>query len=77
MEGGKRLTGTVRIQGSKNAALPVLAASVLIPDTCVFQNVPYITDIGCMENLLQSTGAVLEKREAVRELCIDARNIRE
>ena len=77
MEGGKRLTGTVRIQGSKNAALPVLAASVLIPDTCVFQNVPYITDIGCMENLLRSTGAVLEKREAVMELCIDARNIRE
>lgn len=77
MEGGNRLTGTVRIQGSKNAALPVLAASVLIPDTCVFQNVPNITDINCMENLLKSTGAVLEKKEKRQELRINAVDIQE
>lgn len=77
MEGGKRLSGTVQIQGSKNAALPVLAASVLIPDTCVFKNIPYITDINCMENLLQSTGAVLEKKEETHELLINAVNIQE
>ena len=77
MEGGKRLTGTVRIQGSKNAALPVLAASVLIPDTCVLKNVPYITDINCMENLLKSTGAVLEEGENDHELRIDSANIQE
>lgn len=77
MEGGNRLTGTVRIQGSKNAALPVLAASVLIPDTCVFQNVPNITDINCMENLLKSTGAVLEKKEERQELRINAVDIQE
>lgn len=77
MEGGNRLTGTVRIQGSKNAALPVLAASVLIPDTCVFKNVPDITDIDCMENLLKSTGAVMEKKEEIQELRINAVNIKE
>lgn len=77
MEGGNRLTGTVRIQGSKNAALPVLAASVLIPGTCVFQNVPNITDINCMENLLKSTGAVLEKKEKRQELRINAVDIQE
>lgn len=77
MEGGKRLTGTVCIQGSKNAALPVLAASVLIPDACVLKNVPYITDISCMENLLKSTGAVLEEQENAHELRIDSANIRE
>ncbi len=77
MEGGKRLAGTVRVQGSKNAALPVLAASVLIPGTCVFKNVPYITDINCMENLLQSTGADLEKKEAAHALRINAVNIQE
>ena len=77
MEGGNRLTGTVWIQGSKNAALPVFAASVLIPDTCVLKNVPYITDINCMENLLKSTGAVLEERQNAHELRIDSTNIRE
>lgn len=77
MEGGKQLEGTVRIQGSKNAALPVLAASILIPDTCILKNVPCITDIGCMENLLESTGVVLEKREEAHTLRINAVNIKE
>ncbi len=75
MEGGNRLTGTVQIQGSKNAALPILAASVLIPDECVLKNVPCITDIDCMGNLLKSTGAVLDWQE--HTLLIDAENIRE
>lgn len=77
MEGGKPLEGSVHIQGSKNAALPVLAASLLIPDTCILKNVPYITDINCMENLLKSTGAVLEEKEGVHGLSINAQNIRE
>lgn len=77
MEGGKQLEGKVHIQGSKNAALPVLAAGILIPDTCIIRNVPNITDINCMENLLESTGAVLEKNEEAQTLCINAVNINE
>lgn len=77
MEGGKQLEGKVHIQGSKNAALPVLAAGILIPDTCIIRNVPNITDIKCMENLLESTGAVLEKNEEAQTLCINAVNINE
>lgn len=77
MEGGKQLEGKVHIQGSKNAALPVFAASLLIPDTCVLKNVPDITDINCMENLLESTGAVLEKNKEAHELRINAVNIKE
>lgn len=78
MEGGRRLEGRVHIQGSKNAALPVLAASVLIPDTCILKNVPYITDINCMESLLKSTGAVLEENgKETHKLRINAVNIRE
>lgn len=77
MEGGKQLEGKVHIQGSKNAALPVLAASILIPEACSLKNVPNITDINCMENLLKSTGAVLEKNEEAQTLCIEATNINE
>ena len=77
MEGGKQLEGKVHIQGSKNAALPVLAASILIPEACSLKNVPNITDINCMENLLESTGAVLEKNEETQTLRIEAININE
>lgn len=77
IEGGHRLEGKVRIQGSKNAALPVLAASILIPDTCTFKNVPYITDINCMENLVESTGAVIRRRTGEHIVEIDAQNIKE
>ena len=77
MEGGKQLEGKVHIQGSKNAALPVLAASILIPEACSLKNVPNITDINCMENLLESTGAVLEKNEEAQTLRIEAININE
>ena len=77
MEGGKQLEGKVHIQGSKNAALPVFAASLLIPDTCILKNVPDITDINCMENLLESTGAVLEKRAGAHTLQINAETITE
>ena len=57
MEGKKPLGGRIRIQGSKNAALPILAACMLIPGKCVLRNCPDITDIECMCNLLKSTGA--------------------
>lgn len=77
IEGGKKLEGKVHIQGSKNAALPMLAASLLVPGTCILKNVPNITDINCMENLLESTGAVIEKKEKAHELRINAMNINE
>lgn len=77
MEGGKQLEGKVHIQGSKNAALPVLAASILIPEACSLKNVPNITDINCMENLLESTGTVLKKNEETQTLRIEAADINE
>ena len=59
MEGKKPLDGRIRIQGSKNAALPILAACMLIPGKCVLRGCPDITDIECMFNLLKSTGAAV------------------
>ncbi|MCD8038225.1 MAG: UDP-N-acetylglucosamine 1-carboxyvinyltransferase [Lachnospiraceae bacterium] len=77
MEGGNSLRGKICIQGSKNAALPELAASLLIPGVCVFKNIPGISDIECMENLLRSTGAYLEERKEAYELSVNAADIRE
>ena len=45
IRGGHRLEGSCRIQGSKNAALPILAAAVLCPGRCELMNVPRLSDV--------------------------------
>lgn len=54
--GKKPLSGTVEIHGSKNAALPILAATILCEQPCRIENVPAISDIFNMQSLLMSTG---------------------
>lgn len=56
IDGGIPLQGQVRIQGSKNAALPVLAATILIHGKSYIDNCPKITDIFQMQTLLESVG---------------------
>lgn len=54
--GGNFLRGETKIQGSKNAVLPILAASLLVKGTCVIKNCPRIADVYLMQNLLQELG---------------------
>ncbi len=54
--GGNFLRGETKIQGSKNAVLPILAASLLVRGTCVIKNCPRIADVYLMQNLLQELG---------------------
>ncbi len=54
--GGKKLSGEIEVAGSKNAMFPLLAASLLTDEECVFTNVPEITDKGAMVALLQDLG---------------------
>ena len=56
IQGGVALQGKVRIQGSKNAALPVLAATLLVGDRSFIGNCPRIADVYAMISLLQSLG---------------------
>jgi UDP-N-acetylglucosamine 1-carboxyvinyltransferase len=60
IEGGRPLSGTVRAAGNKNAALPILAASVLASDEVRLSNVPRIRDVETMVELLADLGAVVE-----------------
>ena len=62
IEGGRRLEGNVAISGAKNAALPILAASLLTDSTCRFTNVPDLRDITSIVQLLQSLGARVERQ---------------
>ena len=70
--GGNRLTGSVVISGSKNAALPALAATLLTEDECVLRNVPDLADIQTMVALLRSLGAQVEVDRAKRRIMVRA-----
>src|SRR3954451_10017371 len=52
IEGGRRLSGAVDVEGNKNAALPLLAACLLTTETCVLTNVPRISDVEVMARLI-------------------------
>jgi len=60
IEGRKPLSGEVDISGSKNATLPILAATLLTDETCVIKNVPRLMDCITMVKLLRSLGKSVE-----------------
>lgn len=56
IDGRNRLDGTIAVHGSKNSALPVLAASVIINGECVFHNCPDLSDVRATLNILSWLG---------------------
>jgi len=56
IQGGKKLFGTINISGSKNASLPILAATLLVDEKIILKNIPDVKDISTMINLLESIG---------------------
>ncbi len=67
VKGSGPLLGEVKIQGSKNAVLPILAATILIKGVCRLKNCPRISDVECMRRLLISLGcsAYWEKEDLI------------
>lgn len=61
ISGGNRLFGEIAISGAKNAALPILCASLLTADTISLSNVPHLRDIQTMLQLLQQMGVKTEQ----------------
>ena len=68
INGGKHLCGEIRVQGSKNSVLPILAATLLTDKECVIHNCPEISDtdsafkiledLGCRTQFLNGTAVV-------------------
>jgi UDP-N-acetylglucosamine 1-carboxyvinyltransferase len=56
IQGGVPLSGEIRVSGAKNAALPILCASILTPETLRVQNVPHLRDVTTMLTLLGKLG---------------------
>jgi UDP-N-acetylglucosamine 1-carboxyvinyltransferase len=76
--GGGRLRGTVRISGAKNAALPIMAASILCEGEVILHDVPQVADVASLAELLQKLGVDVSRREdgAMRLIVRDEMNYR-
>ncbi len=74
IKGGKPLEGSVRISGSKNALLPIMAGSIILDSTVRIRNLPDLRDTRTMCELLQYMGA--EVHFDGNSLFIDARNLK-
>jgi len=71
---GTPLSGTVRADGSKNAALPIIAATLLASSPCTLHNIPQLTDISAMLEIIASLGGYVSPLHS-RHITIDTRNI--
>ena len=60
IKGGTPLKGEVKISGSKNAALPLMAATLLTSEECILRKLPNLSDVQYMAQILKSLGAVVE-----------------
>lgn len=65
VEGGHRLEGAVSIHGAKNAALPLLAATLLSPGVCELHNCPRLSDVAVSVRILRQLGAEVTVQEDV------------
>ena len=73
IEGGKKLYGETYVSGSKNASLPIMAASVLNRGITKLYNVPNIHDTEMMIEILKNIGCKVKKNQ--NKIVIDSRNI--
>ena len=68
IEGGVALRGEINISGSKNAVLPIMAATLLTPETCLIRGVPDLSDVRFMCRILESVGAEVKFEDGTLSL---------
>ncbi len=73
INGGKKLEGVTYVSGSKNASLPIIAASILNGGITKLYNVPKIHDTQMMFEILKKLGCKVEKNNS--KIIIDSKNI--
>ncbi len=83
ISGGQKISGVVKISGAKNAALPLMAASLLTDETLTLSNVPKLADVITLSRLLTQHGvncewlapSVHETQETANIMVLNARNV--
>lgn len=73
VHGGNQLKGTVKIEGAKNAVLPILAATLLAEEgTTTLNNVPILSDVFTMNQVIKHLNVDIEFNEEENQVTIDA-----
>jgi len=72
IKGNKKLSGSINISGSKNATLPILAATLLTDKVVTLKNVPFVQDVHTMINLLKFIGLNIEISKKSKTLKISS-----
>ncbi|MDY7038134.1 MAG: UDP-N-acetylglucosamine 1-carboxyvinyltransferase, partial [Thermodesulfobacteriota bacterium] len=75
IEGGKPLRGVVGLSGAKNAALPIIAASLLTGGWHRIFHIPHLKDIQTIKIIMSEMGVVFKEEDGA--LCINSDNIKE
>ena len=68
INGGKKLSGSVTISGAKNAALPIIAATILSDKEVTLTNLPNVVDIRTLLNLLTMLGGTVEHKDTIAKI---------
>ncbi|MCZ6514636.1 MAG: UDP-N-acetylglucosamine 1-carboxyvinyltransferase, partial [Acidobacteria bacterium] len=78
IQGGRPLEGRITVSGAKNAALPIIAATLLTDESVVLENVPQVRDIATLRMLLEELGvdSSFEHRSKSNRLTIHARKLK-
>ena len=71
--GGTPLSGELPVSGSKNAALPALAACLLTDEPVILRRIPQVKDIGTMQSLLEYAGAKITREDG--KICVHAQSL--
>lgn len=72
IDGQFPVRGEVVVNGAKNAALPIMAASLLTTDECVIDNVPMVADVRTLAQILRSIGCIVDLDEAAHRVTVRA-----
>ena len=70
INGGKKISGTIIVSGSKNATLPILASTILTNNTVTIKNIPIVKDVLTMVNLLSTLGSSIKFIKKRKEIII-------
>ena len=74
IKGGRRVSGTIAISGSKNATLPILAATILTEKKVIVKNIPIVRDVETMALLLSSIGSSVKLNKNKKKIEITNKN---
>jgi len=75
IRGGKKISGTIKISGSKNATLPILAASILTNKKILIKNIPMVSDVETMAALLKTIGSSVKINKRKKKIEIINKNL--